>query len=239
MAKQEFRTGKSEATFERVRETALSLFAEKGFEATTMREISAASGLGLGALYYYFRSKEDVVLSFYESVNRAVEKEFEAAPRGKNSAESFRILMEIKLRELGPHRHLLRTIIKEAVDPKSRICPLNPDSEKPLGLSLAIFQTIAAQNSRLSPGEIHDMARGLWALHMGLLGYWIHDRSSDSGALDGSATQKAIDCAVSLLLWSERMTKIPGFSALRTQILGLVVALFPATTGPNSSEKTP
>ncbi len=44
------------------------LFFEKGFDRTTMREISQASGLTMGSLYDYVRSKDDILVLVYKDV---------------------------------------------------------------------------------------------------------------------------------------------------------------------------
>jgi TetR/AcrR family transcriptional regulator, cholesterol catabolism regulator len=44
-----------------IREAAARLFAEKGFEKTTTREISGYAGISNAALYYYFDSKEEIL----------------------------------------------------------------------------------------------------------------------------------------------------------------------------------
>jgi len=41
--------------------TALDLFADKGYDATSMREIAERVGISKPALYYHFDSKEDIV----------------------------------------------------------------------------------------------------------------------------------------------------------------------------------
>ncbi len=43
---------------------ALELFAEQGYEKTSLREIAERLGLTKAALYYHFKSKEDIVHSF-------------------------------------------------------------------------------------------------------------------------------------------------------------------------------
>ena len=45
----------------RISEAALSLSNEKGFSAMSMRDLSAASGLSIGALYSYFSSKDELL----------------------------------------------------------------------------------------------------------------------------------------------------------------------------------
>src|SRR5215472_4244526 len=50
----------------RLRELALQLFAEQGYEKTSLREIAEHLGVTKAALYYYFKSKEDIVRSLVE-----------------------------------------------------------------------------------------------------------------------------------------------------------------------------
>ena len=47
---------------------ASKLFFEKGFDQTTMREISRVSGLTMGSLYDYVRSKDDILVLVYKDV---------------------------------------------------------------------------------------------------------------------------------------------------------------------------
>ena len=65
------------------------LFREKGFDATTIREIAARTGLSLGATYYYFPSKESIVAAYYDHVQdqhrvRAFAAVRRSRPRSRN-----------------------------------------------------------------------------------------------------------------------------------------------------------
>ena len=51
-------------TRSRVQKVALELFAEQGYEKTSLREIAGRLGVTKAALYYHFKSKEDIVYSF-------------------------------------------------------------------------------------------------------------------------------------------------------------------------------
>jgi AcrR family transcriptional regulator len=53
-------------TKSRLQELALQLFAEQGYEKTSLREIAERLGVTKAALYYYFKSKEDIVRSLVE-----------------------------------------------------------------------------------------------------------------------------------------------------------------------------
>jgi len=50
----------------RIQHVALELFAEQGYERTSLREIAERLGVTKAALYYHFKSKEDIVRSFTE-----------------------------------------------------------------------------------------------------------------------------------------------------------------------------
>jgi len=56
-------TGRAAATKERILDAAESLFMEHGFEATSLRAITAAAGVNLAAVNYHFGTKEELFQS--------------------------------------------------------------------------------------------------------------------------------------------------------------------------------
>jgi AcrR family transcriptional regulator len=62
MAAEERRSG----TREKIQAVALELFAEQGYEKTSLREIADRLGVTKAALYYHFRTKEDIVGSLFD-----------------------------------------------------------------------------------------------------------------------------------------------------------------------------
>jgi AcrR family transcriptional regulator len=58
--------GRRSDTRARIQRVALELFAEQGYERTSLREIAERLGVTKAALYYHFKSKEDIVRSFTE-----------------------------------------------------------------------------------------------------------------------------------------------------------------------------
>jgi AcrR family transcriptional regulator len=63
---------------ETILEVALKLFAEKGFSETTVSEISEASGVAEGTIFYHFKSKEDLLLSILERLKEDIVGEFKS-----------------------------------------------------------------------------------------------------------------------------------------------------------------
>jgi AcrR family transcriptional regulator len=52
----------------RILDAALRLFAERGFDGTSVQEIVAAAEVTKGALYHYFDSKDDLLYEIYHSL---------------------------------------------------------------------------------------------------------------------------------------------------------------------------
>ncbi|MQA93940.1 MAG: TetR family transcriptional regulator [Streptosporangiales bacterium] len=51
--------------YDRIMEAAVDLFAEKGFDATSVAEIVERAAVTKGALYHYFASKDDLLFEIY------------------------------------------------------------------------------------------------------------------------------------------------------------------------------
>ncbi|MEU5660305.1 TetR family transcriptional regulator [Streptomyces sp. NPDC047737] len=61
-------------TRQRIQDVALDLFAEQGYEKTSLREIAERLGVTKAALYYHFKTKEDILTSIFEDLNRPIEE---------------------------------------------------------------------------------------------------------------------------------------------------------------------
>ena len=53
-------------TRELIRGVALDLFAERGYDATSLREIAERLGVTKAAVYYHFRTKEEILASLFD-----------------------------------------------------------------------------------------------------------------------------------------------------------------------------
>lgn len=60
--------GKGGETKQRILDTAITLFAERGFDACTMRDIAAAVGIKAPAIYNHYSSKDDVLAAAMEHI---------------------------------------------------------------------------------------------------------------------------------------------------------------------------
>jgi AcrR family transcriptional regulator len=67
---------KAAETRELLIRVARELFAERGFEVTTNKDIADAAAITTGALYYHFPSKRDLYLVAYEDTQRQIYQRF-------------------------------------------------------------------------------------------------------------------------------------------------------------------
>jgi AcrR family transcriptional regulator len=50
-----------------IRDAAVKLFYEQGFTETSMRQIAEATGVGKSTLYDYFKTKDEILVSYFEN----------------------------------------------------------------------------------------------------------------------------------------------------------------------------
>lgn len=192
MFKEEKRLTKSDLTRERIFHVALGLFREKGFEGTTMREVAAAANMSLGAAYYYFASKEAIVLAYYERVQE--EHEIRLAkelPTCKSFRQRIGAVMHTKLDILKDDRALMSALFRFFGNPKHPLSIFAPETRLFRTSAIAVMEQ--AIGDEKMPPDLREVApQLLWVLHLGFLFYFIYDESPNQekahhlidGALD-------------------------------------------------------
>lgn len=99
----------------RILRIALELFAERGFHATSVREIAEQVGVTKAAVLYHFPAKAEILAALAEPMLRDLEDAItvaEAAPAGQARRATLEGTLDVLLR----HRRLLRTNL---TDPSS------------------------------------------------------------------------------------------------------------------------
>ncbi|KUJ67573.1 TetR family transcriptional regulator [Streptomyces albus subsp. albus] len=61
-------------TRQRIQDVALELFAERGYEKTSLREIAEHLQVTKAALYYHFKTKEDILISLVQDLSRPLDE---------------------------------------------------------------------------------------------------------------------------------------------------------------------
>ncbi|MFF6829300.1 TetR family transcriptional regulator [Streptomyces longwoodensis] len=60
-------------TRQRIQDVALELFAEQGYDKTSLREIAERLDVTKAALYYHFKTKEEILVSIFEDLTQPIE----------------------------------------------------------------------------------------------------------------------------------------------------------------------
>jgi len=83
----------------------LSLFAEKGFGAVTMRQIAASLSVSTGTLYHYFPNKESIFVQLVEEYcNKDVAQFFAQAPTAATPEARLQHVMAFFLANYGAYQ---------------------------------------------------------------------------------------------------------------------------------------
>jgi AcrR family transcriptional regulator len=99
-----------------IAEAVVSLFTEKGFHGTSMREIATAVGMSMGNLYHYISSKDDVLYLVYRALYRKWEESSGAlgTEEIKDPVERLRALMANMLRVTYQNMELTQMTLRES-----------------------------------------------------------------------------------------------------------------------------
>src|SRR5580700_5516257 len=106
-------TPKAEETGLRILDAALELFRLQGFDKATMRDIAEKAGVATGAAYYYYPSKDAIVMDFYRRSSENMQPKIETALEEANSLDArLRRVIRVKLTHFAPNRGVLRALLR-------------------------------------------------------------------------------------------------------------------------------
>jgi AcrR family transcriptional regulator len=221
-------TARAEDTRRKIYEAAMEMFREKGFEETTMRDIAAKAGVALGGTYYYFSSKDAIVLAFYHEMQEASRTVVsDALADKKKLKERIRAVLDQRLKLLEPNRKFCAALFRHAPDGSD---PLSPFSEEThLIRNAAIEQmriAVEGGDVKIPPDLKPRLPYLLWLYQMALIMFWLYDRSPNQ-----EKTQKLMDKSLGLLVNLLRVSSLPLMRPLRKTLLELVDAATVEPTG--------
>jgi TetR/AcrR family transcriptional regulator, cholesterol catabolism regulator len=99
---------------ERVVEIAAELFAERGFAATSMADLSGATGLAAGGLYHYIGSKKQLLFRICDELMEPLLAEARAIVATDAPAlDRLRALLRAWLEHIARHRHHMTVFQQE------------------------------------------------------------------------------------------------------------------------------
>jgi AcrR family transcriptional regulator len=185
----------SPTTRDKILKTALALFRKKGFDKTTMRDVAKRASTSLGAAYYYFPSKEALVLAHWQTQADEHERRARAAFAETNDlAERIRALLRIRLDLMKGDRPLLVGLFRGIADVDSPVSVFSKDTADLRERGMRLLDEAIDVGS--VPEDLRQSAvLGLWILELALVLYFIHDESPEQ-----QRTRRLSDGAVDLLV---------------------------------------
>jgi AcrR family transcriptional regulator len=198
-------TKKSVETRNRILESALELFRERGFEATTMRDVAAHAHVATGAAYYYFESKDAIVLAFYERAQHELESTIASTLDASTTLEArLRAIIQAKFDYFAPNRKLLGALSAH-VDPDHPLSPFSASTTSIREQDIARFERATTESKVKLPARIRPyLARLLWMYQMGLILFWVYDRSPNQTRTASLFTQ-----TLKMLLLTLKLANLP------------------------------
>ncbi|RVX40589.1 TetR family transcriptional regulator [Nonomuraea polychroma] len=151
-----------EDTRTRIQEIALRLFTEQGYEATSLREIAEELGVTKAALYYHFKTKDDIVTSLVDLRIADVEELLEWVKSQPRTPETRREVLERYAAKLKRPQHIQMARFLERNQTALRD---HPKLSRMRDLMLELANQLSGPEA--TPVERISRSLALFALHAG------------------------------------------------------------------------
>lgn len=112
-------------TKRKIFETSMQLFAQKGYDATSVEEITATVGVAKGTLYYHFSSKEEIFQFLIEEGVKLLKNSITIKTANLiNSLDKIRAIVLIEIKVLVKYENFMTIILSEiwGTGARSKMC---------------------------------------------------------------------------------------------------------------------
>ncbi len=179
----------------KIHDAARALFAEQGFDKTTLREIAARAGMGASSIYRHIRSKEELLVDeLAELQQRAWTRLRAPASRGLPARERLRRFLDQEHALLVRAPDLTTVALRATTHPEARVARRALAlQDQTIGLVTEILQSARSRGELRRGADVLVAARTLThAIHGARLAW-------ANGLLDAEGCSKAVEAAVTLL----------------------------------------
>ena len=210
---------KADITRNLILDKALELFLERGFEQTTMRAIAEEAGMSLGASYYHFRSKEDLVMAFYERIAfDARHRNIEQMGKSRDFKKRFTAVLEYKHTQLSPYRCLVSVLARQAGQFNHPLSPFSRYTRHLRNDAIGLIED-AVEGSTLKVSKIlrPHIAKMLWLYQMGIILFWANDTSRNQ-----TKTKDLISLSLNLIVRLLQFSSLPFMNPVNSSAVKIV-----------------
>jgi AcrR family transcriptional regulator len=211
-------TSKAVQTRQQILSCALELFREKGFDSTTMRDIADRAGVAVGAAYYYFQTKDELVLSFYSGLQAEVTSQLAAITKEEDFGRRFTKLLQLSIEQLTPYRSFVVVLARSASEPNNPLSPFSQQTREVRTQAItAVEQCVSGSSLKVASNLAPHLPKLLWFYQMGVLFFWSHDNSRAQ-----KRTQQFISLSLSLLCKLFPLSRLPLMRDLNQSLIRLI-----------------
>jgi len=185
-----------------------------------MRDIAADAEVATGAAYYYFRSKEELVMAFYV---RTADEAREVLPAkiersSRDLKKRLRTIVDHKFEQFAGHRALLVGLSRIGIDPKHPLSPFGKHTQPMRDESIEFFRSaVEGSSTKITADLRDDLPRLLWMYQMGLVLFWLFDDSRGQ-----QRTKRLTDGTLDLVVRLIQLSSLPLMGPLRKRLLSLL-----------------
>ena len=149
-------------TKRKIFETSMKLFAQKGYDATSIEEITETVGVAKGTLYYHFSSKEEIFDFLIEEGVKLLKNSIEIKTTNlTNSIDKVRAIILIQIKVLVKYEDLITIVLSEMWGSSSR----SLTCKKYVFEYIEIIEKIVKQgieNNEIIDGDPNVIASGIF-----------------------------------------------------------------------------
>jgi AcrR family transcriptional regulator len=211
-------TEKGALTRDTILESALQLFRDKGFDTTTMRDVATQAGVALGAAYYYFGSKDAIVMGFYERAQEHLAPLLDQSlTHAKDLDDRLRVIIQVKLEYFAADRKLMGALCAH-IDPHHPLSPFSEETRSIRDQDIGFFSRAVEGGKVRVPEDLNvHLPRVLWLYQMGLILFWVYDSSPKQ-----ERSMKLFDKSLAIVVALIKLSSFPLLRPVRKLVTGLL-----------------
>ncbi len=112
-------------TKRKIFETSMKLFAQKGYDATSIEEITATVGVAKGTLYYHFSSKEEIFNFLVEEGMKLLKNSIDIKiSKATNCIDKLRAVVLIQIKIISKYEDFMTIVLSQiwGNEPRNIMC---------------------------------------------------------------------------------------------------------------------
>ena len=112
-------------TKRKIFETSMELFAKKGYEATSIEEITSVVGVAKGTLYYHFSTKEEIFYFLVEEGMKLLRNSIDIKTSNlENSIDKLKAIILIQIKVIKKYENFISILLAQiwGQEPRNKKC---------------------------------------------------------------------------------------------------------------------